>query len=85
MKAIVEITEVASGKTATYPVDEWNATQWEFGNYACDCNRRLFFDAAVYNSNFDTILECGERLFKVRALDENGTEIYTEFSGKSKR
>ncbi len=56
---------------------------WEEGNFACDCNRRLFFERAI-NSNYDDDIDndCGSTAYSVQITDKNGTILYDEFAYK---
>lgn len=49
---------------------------WSDGNYACDCNRALFFARAVGEE--DPNRKCGDDAFAVRILAEDGTELYVD-------
>lgn len=51
---------------------------WEDGNYACDCNRELFFERAKGNELDDTT--CGENRYSVRLINPvDGRIFYDEF------
>lgn len=47
----VEVRRVADGVVRTYEYGTWEGEFsgfiWEDGNYACDCNRHLFFERAA--------------------------------------
>ena len=48
---------------------------WSDGNYACDCNRAIFFgDAGGTNEE----MECGETRYTVRIEDADGHELYRD-------
>jgi hypothetical protein len=51
---------------------------WSDGNYACDCNRGLFFARAVGEEDPD--VECGEVVYKIDCIKdaETGEVLYTE-------
>ncbi len=53
---------------------------WEDGNYACDCNRGLFFDRAGNDEEREH--ECSQNTgddYSVNILLQNGECIYSEF------
>ena len=51
---------------------------WEEGNYACDCNRELFFERAAKNPDPDS--KCSTDRFAVRLeIQETGQIYYNEF------
>lgn len=49
---------------------------WDYGNYACDCNRGTFFCAAKGIEDTDT--QCGETAYSVRIL-RDGVVAYDEW------
>jgi hypothetical protein len=81
---LVHITDTRSGETR---IDKntglWNEDGefqdfiWSEGNYACDCNRGLFFANAVGDEEDDDHA-CGADRYKVRICDELGTELYRD-------
>jgi hypothetical protein len=82
MIALVEITDTKTGKVSIYREywDEGSYFMWEEGNYACDCNRRLFFlRGQGIDADVDDAGECGDSQFKVCARDEDGEVLYTEY------
>lgn len=48
---------------------------WEHGNYACDCNRHLFFTDFKDESDFT----CSHNLYKVNIFDPNNKCLYKEY------
>lgn len=83
MKIDAHITDVKTGETALYRDDYDNTGSdmfsaeecieymWSEGNYACDCNRELFFAAAKGLPEPD--YRCGDGRFAVRVV-ERGTD-----------
>lgn len=59
----------------------WPSTYiWEEGNYACDCNRALFFGYAVGLTYEQIDHPCGEGAFSVNLLHpKSRTVFYREF------
>ena len=52
---------------------------WEEGNYACDCNRELFFYRAK-NIEEPEETKCGEEKYSVKIIRKsNGEVLYDEF------
>ena len=55
---------------------------WEEGNYACDCNRELFFAwAAGEDDDLDGL--CGDERFSVRIRNHAGSILYQDGEGWS--
>lgn len=54
-----------------------NVYLWEYGNYSCDCNRRLFF-ARVNDEEEDWESGCGDTEYSVNIFLDNDC-IYSEF------
>ncbi len=53
---------------------------WEEGNYACDCNRQLFFERSV-DPEWDTDEEhtCGDGRYLIMSIYlEDGSVVYSE-------
>jgi hypothetical protein len=50
---------------------------WEEGNFACDCNRHLFFGRAVGREPTDHV-QCGMELYSVRLTAVDGTVVYED-------
>lgn len=73
MKAAFVIVNNATGEIRRY-ADEWHDGSeylWTEGNYACDCNRALFFAAAALDDEPER--SCGETAYSVPfAILENG-------------
>lgn len=54
---------------------------WEDGNYACDCNRGLFFQYAAGVAPDDADSDCGDGRFSVQLINpQTGTVYYDEFT-----
>jgi hypothetical protein len=75
MSAIVEIVRLADGAVRRMPLakasgldwtEEGSDYMWSEGNYACDCNRALFFARAAGEPDPDR--PCGDSAFGVRIL-----------------
>lgn len=49
---------------------------WAEGNYACDCNRALFFARAAGEP--DPVRPCGEVAFSVQIVDAEGKVLYQD-------
>lgn len=49
---------------------------WADGNYACDCNRALFFAHAAGEEDPDRA--CGDDAFSVRVLGLDGKVLYQD-------
>ena len=47
---------------------------WGEGNFACDCNRAIFFAA----NDEDDEHKCGETAFSVQIVDGSGTIVYQD-------
>lgn len=74
---VFRLREVATGEerdfTDTYPddySDEGVEYMWTEGNYACDCNRALFWSRL--KGEPDPNIPCSAHLFTVVAVTENG-------------
>ena len=52
---------------------------WEDGNYACDCNRGLFFGYSIGEKYKDIDHECGDEKFAVNLTLHDGTVFYREY------
>lgn len=78
----IQIRRNSDGRIVEMPYesDDEHATifQWEENNYACDCNRSLFF-ARVLGIPEDWERGCSENDFAVRILDGD-REVYEDFS-----
>lgn len=82
MNLKVEIRRNADGVIVTTNWSDWDWHQyiWESGNFACDCNRELFFLCA--RGEDDTAEGvCGIDKFSVRCSDaDTGEVLYDEIS-----
>lgn len=57
--------------------NESNQYIWREGNYACDCNRSLFFARAGGEEEID--YDCGETAFTImKILSKDGEVLYSE-------
>ena len=88
----VHITDTATGETrVSRDESDWvsdhdegespgwlHTYMWGEGNYACDCNRSLFFARAAGEDDPDH--ECGQDRFSVRITDDDGVELYRDCS-----
>lgn len=102
VKIVVTVRENATGKEVELPDDEtpWTLPvldgqpcdfMWSEGNYACDCNRHLFFqraanpgwtdeDEKAWGAQTDV---CTHLLYSVRIVNAaTGTVIYDEIGGQ---
>lgn len=65
------------------PSESWDDLQefmWSEGNYACDCNREIFFRRVVNESFYDCELECGDTRFSIDSIIlEDGTVLNIDF------
>ncbi len=84
MKLDVAIRDVAIGETRVYRPEQDYETPfddyiWSEGNYACDCNRALFFAAAAGEERDDSI-NCSDGRFVIAAIKDRATGalLYTE-------
>lgn len=69
-------TDIAYGEVEHAP--EFPKFIWTDGNYACDCNRAIFFESATDN---DGDCPCGNTAYKIpRILLEDGREIVIDAS-----
>lgn len=50
---------------------------WADGNYACDCNRELFFFRAVGEEDPDNA--CSHDRYSVQIVDRAGNIVYSDF------
>jgi hypothetical protein len=83
----VHIRHVESGVTRVYrseeflfPNDngEWSCFNWSDNNYACDCNRALFWSRA--GSEEDLEIPCSDRKYRVDAIVRvsDGEKLYED-------
>jgi len=87
--AIAEIRDNKTGQVRRYEnnyellgigADKPDAFIWKNGNYACDCNRSLFFLRAGGESE-ELESDCGEGEFSVRLRNKKtGAVYYDEFT-----
>lgn len=64
---------------AREPTDYYGSFIWEEGNYACDCNRALFFEwACGLERDDDYVQMCGTNDFAVRLIGPDGRELYCD-------
>lgn len=72
MSYVVGIIRIADGATRTVEMPgEWDEGAdylWTEGNYACDCNRGLFFDRAI-EPEATTDHACGNTSYRARLPD----------------
>lgn len=83
MSYTVEIEHRPTGERRIWANDnEWYGSFiWEDGNYACDCNRGLFWKRAVGDDERDDEdgYPCDGNVFRVVAIkDERGNILYSE-------
>ena len=85
-KTTVTIVRVADNYFSTYYYSEDYGCKssyiWEEGNYACDCNRELFFargrgESEPANEN----LRCTDGRFLVRVVAEDGSVVFDDTGG----
>ena len=80
----VHIRRNADGVERIYPFPEhgWDTDGsdyiWADGNYACDCNRHLFFERAAGNEPAWNEGGCGDIAYSVRIFDMNGKRLYAD-------
>lgn len=90
VKAKLEVRRNVDGVIRTYR-DDWDYYGdfiWMEGNFACDCNRHLFFCRAAGEDEGDDEDEnnrCGRDRYAVRLTDSNGDVLYEDFSDNEKR
>jgi hypothetical protein len=61
-----------------WSVDDPSDFIWSEGNYACDCNRYLFFQRAADEPD-DDVVACGATAYTVLRIELNdGTVVYSE-------
>jgi hypothetical protein len=86
----VHITNVETGEIAIYPMDcdymnvrsdgtqEFWKFNWEEGNFACDCNRKLFFHNALDLDLNEEEITCSEGKYRVKIYDLDGQLLYQD-------
>jgi len=81
----VLIACAATGERRTYS-DDWIVEDedgfssryiWEEGNFACDCNRALFFARSIGEDDPED-RPCGDERFTVKITDEAGVVLYQD-------
>lgn len=86
VKAIAHIRKNDTGEVRLYPTDEIltvgesfpSVFNWEENNYACDCNRALFFARA--SDEEDPDVECSDGKYAVNLSNaKDGAIYYREF------
>jgi hypothetical protein len=74
----VFIRHNATGEAATmawpHPWQDWSPYMWGHGNYACDCNRAIFFAEATGRED----PPCSDGAFSVRITDDDGRELFSD-------
>ena len=79
IKAVAEIRRNADGEVHLYETDYYGEFIWSEGNFACDCNRSLFFLWAVgADEADDDDTPCSDDRFSVRIKDKTGTLLYQD-------
>lgn len=84
MKAVAKIKDIRTGEIRCCNTKIWetdgspNPYIWEEGNYACDCNRHLFFERAIGNEPDDNELHCETDFYRVE-LFVNEKLIYSDY------
>jgi hypothetical protein len=79
----VEILNTKTNETRVYemasiPDEEFNSFIWEEGNFACDCNRHLFFERAGGNDpDMDDTDDrpCGSDTYVVLSIKNSTDEL----------
>lgn len=85
VKAVLEIRRNADGVIRRDPElwDYYGDFIWSDGNFACDCNRYLFFCRAAGEPEDDDEEgpehACGDERYSVRLTDEAGNVLYCDF------
>lgn len=87
MDVTISIKKNATGEVRSYP-STLNADEcgdhtmwiWEEGNYACDCNRALFF-ARASEEDEDWEHPCTDGEYSVNIVASSGENVYSEFGG----
>jgi hypothetical protein len=83
----VKILRVEDGVVATYETETpWyegdrgpDTFSWAENNYACDCNRHIFFESAIgEQSDDEDDFPCGDTAYRIR-IEFEGKVIYSEF------
>lgn len=86
VKAILEIRRNADGviRRDPKPHDYYGDFIWCEGNFACDCNRYLFWCRAADESEAEDEdapeHRCGHERYSVRLTAEDGRVLYEDFN-----
>ena len=85
MIIVAKIKNVRTGEIRLCDTNIWETNGlpdpyiWEDGNYACDCNRHLFFERAVGNEPDDSECNCETDFYRVELFI--GEElIYSDYN-----
>lgn|SRR5687768_1587123 len=80
----VEIRRNSDGVVRRYVDEHWLSDFiWSEGNYACDCNRHLFFERAGGNEpysdpDYPNPDDCTDGGYSVRITDNAGSVLYQD-------
>lgn len=78
----VEIRRNSDGVVRIYKDDHWLSDFiWSDGNYACDCNRHLFFERAGGVDPYDDpdhVSVCTDDKYSVRITNAAGDLLYQD-------
>jgi hypothetical protein len=82
----VTIRKVKTGEVRVYKTTEyldngvWCDFNWSESNYACDCNRELFFKRAAGQNTQFSIRSCTHGRYIVESIvrTDTGEKLYTE-------
>ena len=84
----VYIKQVASGIVAdyrpTFPFYTHGTFLWQDGNFACDCNRCIFWEETMGVEEPDVDCDddggpaCGDDKYRVRIVANDGTVLYQD-------
>lgn len=79
-QAVLEIRRNADGAVRRDPElwDYFDDFIWSEGNFACDCNRHLFWHRAANEPESDDN-PCGDSKYSVRLTGVDGAILYDEF------
>ena len=82
MEVTVKIKHIPTGEIINFPDTFDYSTEWynpifiwEHGNYACDCNRHIFF----HNFKEGEDINCSHDLYQVNIFDSENNCIYKEY------
>ena len=51
---------------------------WSDGNYACDCNRQLFWNRIAAEPD-ESLKLCSQHLYSVKLTDKDGNILYSDY------